>query len=503
MHTANVSGREKREPRHGLLSLSLKVRPYFGALLSQCYSLAAVALCTWVAFRLRFNAASIGFLYLVVVVVSAVHGGSRQATVTSIAGVICLDYFFFPPILTFNIDDPRDWLALGSFEVTALIISRLSHRAQVQATQAIAGRQDSERLYQISQRILVLDRSRDPSTSITSLIREVFGLSAVVLFDALSATTHASGNSSPDIEQRARNAYFRNSDEFDIDANTWFCALRLATRPVGGLALCGCNLRRLVAAAIASLSAVALERARSFEKECHAEAARQIEQLRTAVLDALAHEFKTPLTVISTASSGLLAAGGLSDAQAELIALIDDQGKGLNDLANRLLRAAQLDGAEFQPKRERLLLSNVVNDTIETLEEHQCRGRFRISIPDHENPILADRKLIQTALAQLIDNAIKYSDPGSPIDVELVVADSEAIVTVRDRGLVISPADRERIFERFYRAAGDEQRPAGTGLGLSIVRRIVDAHRGRVWAESDPKGGTAFFLALPTAAEPR
>jgi two-component system sensor histidine kinase KdpD len=301
----------------------------------------------------------------------------------------------------------------------------------------------------------------------------------------------------------ARNAYYRDKEEFDPDTNVWSCPLRVGSRPVGGLTLCGGKLTPLIASAIASLCAIALERARSFEKETRAEAARQIERLRTAVLDALAHEIKTPLTVIMTASSGLLAASGLAGLQTELVTLIDDQAKELNELTSRLLGAARLDGADFEPQREPLLLSDLVKDTLETVDEPQCRPRFRVSIPDHEPPVWADWKLIKTALAQIIDNAAKYSDPGSPIAIEVDAGKGEVIVTVRDQGLIIAPADRDRIFERFYRGAGSERRTAGTGLGLSIVRKILDAHQGRVWVESGPEHGTAFSLALPVANEQR
>lgn len=482
------------------LSLPFTGRARLRTLLSYCCSLAAVVVCTWFAFHLRFNVASAGFLYLIVVVVAAVYGGFWQATVASVVAVNCLNYFFIPPTLTFSVGDAKNWVALGAFEFTALVVSRLSHRAQMRAAEAIAERHDSERLYQLSQRILLLDRSGDPGALIPSLFRDVFGFSGVVLFDALSATTHITGDSLPEAEQRARRAYYSDSAEFDANTNTWFCAVRLGARPVGGLALCGRKLTPLVATALASLSAITIERARSLEKEYHAEAARQVEQLRTAVLDALAHEVKTPLTVISTASSGLLAAGGLSEAQLELVTLILDQGKELTDLADRLLGAARLDRAEFKPRREPLLLSGLVKDVVECVEDQQSRRRFRISFPDDETAVSADRRLIERALAQLIDNAIKYSVPGSPIDIKLAVADSEVIVTVRDRGLLIAPAERERIFERFYRAPGTEQRPTGTGLGLSIVRRIVGAHGGRVWAESDLEHGTAFSLTLPAAA---
>jgi two-component system sensor histidine kinase KdpD len=316
------------------------------------------------------------------------------------------------------------------------------------------------------------------------------------LFDAVSTNTYLSGTIPPTVEEQTRGAYFQNSDTFDSDSNTWFCVLRIGVRPVGGLALYDCKMTPLVATALASLSAIAMERARSQEQEYRAEAARQSEQLRTAVLDALAHEFKTPLTTILAASSGLLAAGGLSDNQTELITLVDEQARNLNELASRLLGTAKLDRPDFRPHLEAAVLSELVNAAIRSIDG-QYRGRFHVMVRAQESPVRADRKLIATALVQLFDNAIKYSVPGSAIDIWIGESQAEVTLGVRNRGLIIAPADRERIFERFFRAAGTEQRPPGTGLGLSIVKRIADVHEGRVWVESKEDSGTTFFLTLP------
>jgi two-component system, OmpR family, sensor histidine kinase KdpD len=462
-------------------------------------ALAGMAVCTWLAFHAGLNLATAGFLYLVFVVLAAVYGGFWEATVTSIMAALCLDYLFTQPLFKFTIADPRNWVALGAFEFTALVVSELSHQAQLRAAEAIRERRDTERLYQTARRVLLLDRSLEPGPWIPSLICETFGIPGVVLFDAVSASTHVSGNVPADAEERVRNACYSNSDTYDSDRQAWFCALRLGARPVGGLGLCGCKLSPLVATALASLSAIALERRRSFEREFHAEAAREAERLRTAVLDALAHAFKTPLATIRTASSGLLAAGALSATQAELIVLIDEEAGELNSLASHLLGAAKLDGADVKPKREPLLLSTLVNPAIEILKEPSADRRFRLSVPRRETPAMADRKLIVTALAQILENALKYSVPESPINVVITAKDSEVTLSVQNEGKAIAPADRERIFERFYRGSGAEQRPAGTGLGLSIVKRIVEAHRGRVWTESDAGGGTIFSIALPAA----
>jgi two-component system, OmpR family, sensor histidine kinase KdpD len=468
-----------------------------GGLRVLCACLAGMAICTWLAYHAGLNLASGGFLYLIFVVLTAVYAGFWEATIASVIAVSCLDYFFIQPPFTFTVSDPRNWVALGAFEFTALVVSRLSHQAQVEAGEAVRERRDTERLYQTSRRLLLLDRSREPGPWIPSVICEIFGIPGVVLFDAISAGTYMTGNVPAEGEERTRNAYFSNSDSFDRARQAWYCVLRLGARPVGGLGLCGCTLSPLIATALASLSALALERRRSFEREFHAEAAREAEQLRTAVLDALAHEFKTPLATILTASSGLLAAGGLSPSQAELVGLVDEEAGELNDLASRLLRAARLDSTDFKPQCEMLLLSSLIDPVIQTLKEPSAAARFSFSFTHEEVPVMADRKLMMTALAQILENAVKYSVPESPVNIAITVKGAEVLLSVQSQGQAIPPADRERIFERFYRGSGAGQRPAGTGLGLSIVKRIVEAHRGRVWAEGDADGRTTLSVALP------
>jgi len=438
----------------------------------------------------------------VFVVLAAVYGGFWQATLISVISVACLDYFFNEPIFSFSVDRISNWVELGAFEFTALIISQLSNRAQFRALEAESERRDTARLYQTARRILLLDCSGDPGNPVTSLIREAFDLQSVVLFDAVSGSLYTSSAAPLGVDQRTilkqtKDAYLLDSDSFLTAEKTWLCVLRLGVRPVGALALCGTEMTNLTAAALASLSAIALERARTLEKQNCAEAARQAEQLRTAVLDALAHKFKTPLTVIRTASSGLPAAGELSGLQTDLVSLIDQEARKLSELAYRLLGAPNLDSTEFAPQPEPLLLSRLMTAAVQELEQEADRDRFEVSAPIREPPVFADRELILTALAQLVDNALKYSLPGSPIEVGFNVKETAVILTVRSKGLVVAPADRERVFERFYRAPGAQQCSAGTGLGLSIVKTIAADHHGHVWAEGEPDYGTSFSLSLP------
>src|SRR5271154_2313235 len=454
--------------------------------------------CTWVSFRLGQNLASAGFLYLVFVVLAAVYGGLWQATLISVLSVACLDYFFDEPIFSFSVDRISNWVELGAFEFTALFVTYPSNRAQLRAREADAERRDAARLYQTARRILLLDCSGHPGHPVTALIRETFELRGVVLFDGFSGTFYGTGECGPGVDQRARDTYLLDSDVFSPEERIWFCVLRLGVRPVGALALCETEVTQLTAIALASLCAIALERVRTLEKQNHAEAARQAEQLRTAVLDALAHKFKTPLTVIRTASSGVPAAGPLSELQTELVSLIDQEAKKLNDLASRLLGAPHLDSPEFAPQPEPLLLSRLMRAAIQELEQQPDRDRFQVATPEPEPPVFADRELILTALAQLVDNALKYSLPDSPVEVWFTLKENAVILVMRSQGLVVAPGDRERIFERFYRAPGAQRCAVGTGLGLSIVKTIATDHRGRVWAEGEPDYGTSFSLSLPT-----
>jgi two-component system sensor histidine kinase KdpD len=484
---------------NALRSVGLKCVPLVPGFLS----LAGVLACTWISFHLGQNLASVGFLYLVFVILAAVYGGFWQATMISVVSVACLDYFFNAPIFSFSVDRLSNWVELAAFEFTALVISRLSNRASLRAMEAIAERRDAARLYQTARRILLFDSRDDAGNLVSSLIREIFELRTVVLFDALSASEYESGAPTPHIHQQTRAAHVLNSDIYDPEEKIWFCVLRLGVRPVGALSLCGTDMGELTATALSSLAAIALERARTIEKQSHAEAARQAEQLRTAVLDALAHKFKTPLTVIRTASSGLPAAGELSELQTELISLIDQEAKKLNVLASRLLGAPTLDSTEFAPQPEPLLLSRLIKVAIQELEQRADRNRFQVSVPAQEPPVFADRELILTALAQLVENALKYSLPASSIEVGLDVRKTTVVLIIRSKGLVVAAADRERIFERFYRAPGAQDRSSGTGLGLSIVKTIATDHHGHVWAEGEPDYGTRFSFSLPIVGAPR
>ena len=181
-------------------------------------SLTGVCLCTWISFGLGLNLGAVGFLYLVFVVLVAVYGGFWQATLISVIAVACLDFFFDDPIFSFSVGRLSNWVALAAFEFTALVISRLSNRARLRELEAIAERGEAEQLYQTSRRILLLNSRGDLGQLLVSLIRELYNLRAVVLYDALSAGVYESGNPPADMALRTRDAYILDRNKFSCHA---------------------------------------------------------------------------------------------------------------------------------------------------------------------------------------------------------------------------------------------------------------------------------------------
>jgi two-component system, OmpR family, sensor histidine kinase KdpD len=451
------------------------------------------------AFQLHFGMAVTAFVFFLIIVITALRLGFLEASITSVLAVACLDYFFTLPLFSFR-TDAAGWTALVSFECAALVVSRLSAQVQLQARIANEQSNNMERLYELARNILLVDRHEPVGPQIARFIQQAIQVDAVALFDPSPAHVYSAGSPGSGLEENARNAWVMDKNVDDAEGHTWSRVLRLGHKGIGSIALRATHMTPIVADAIASIAAIAMERSRSLEKETRAEAARHSEQLRTAVLDALAHAFKTPLTTIMAASSGLLETGSLNPREAELVALIEGQSVVLNDLATRLLQTARLEGAAMHLRPEERTLGDLIEEDVIGPFELQFDGRsVQVQLQPADIPVAGDCGLIATALRQLVDNAIKYSDPGSEITISGKTLNTDLVISLHNQGPAISPEDRERIFERFYRSPGTAHRAAGTGLGLSITRKIAEAHLGKVWVDSD-ETGTTFFFSLPRRA---
>ncbi|MFZ1087540.1 MAG: ATP-binding protein [Terracidiphilus sp.] len=468
--------------------------------LAQCLTAsAALALLTYGGFVLQINLLTISFLYLLIVVAVSSRFGFWQATFASILAVLLLDYFFEPPLFSFEVANSGIFVALVTFEVTALTISRFHGRGMREAKEAAINRAEMEKLYELSRSSLLLDLRQPQGPQLAVLIHRIFNARAVALFDVNMSRQDRMGEWEAGEEDLARECYLRDASQDDASTQTWQRMLRAGTKPVGALVVRG-EISPLVVDALASLSAIAMDRHQWFDKEERTETAKKDEQLRAAVMDALAHELKTPLTAVQTASSGLLELGGLTEPQRDLVTLIDGEAVRLNKLCTQLLKAAKLEAKQAGLQTVDIKVIDLVHEVLASHPADAERNSIRVVVEDSSMTVRADRELLAMILTQYIDNALKYSAVGTPIEIDARAGHNEVTFSVRNFGSVIRIEDRERIFERFYRSSEFKNAVDGTGIGLSVVRKAAEAHHGHVWVISDNQEGTTFYFSLPMEA---
>ena len=449
-----------------------------------------------IAFRFHLNLSSATSVHLFLVVSIALRWGFVEASFASIVSVACLDYFFTDPLFEFYISDSHDWVALITFEAAALLVSKLSIRVGIFAREAERQQARVQMLYEISQQFLLIDPMKDVDRNLTLLLQRAVNARGVALWNSYDMRLSRSGDCGLDVEE-VRAVYLAELSDDDESCGISRRTLRSGTKAIGAVVVYHHLLDAKSVDALAALSAIAIERARSFTTESRAEAARLSEQLRSAILDGLAHAFKSPLTTIRASSSGLLEMGTLSGTEQRLVMLIDKQATQLTDLSNHLLTTAKLESGNLKLHREPIDLGEL----LETLRESEAQDSA--GLPARKAPVqrgvfvAADRRLLSMALSQLLDNAHKYGKADSFPQMSLEEGDHETVILVTNEGSFIPPNERDKVFRRFYRCASSAKTVAGSGIGLSVVRRIAEAHQGRAWVESDPATGTTFAIALP------
>jgi two-component system sensor histidine kinase KdpD len=479
-----------------IVSRWIESRRSFRVLWQSLIAWAGIALLTYGAFVLQSNLITISSLYLLVVVAIASLCGLWQASFASLIAVACLDYFFMPPLFRFNITDHQDWVALLTFEATALVISRLSAKELRSARDAAFHRLWMGQLYELSRNSLCMDLHEPPGPQLVVLIQRIFEARAVALFDKNLGRQDSVGEWGGDVQNLSAELSLLDREHDDRESETSKRVLQASSGPVGTLVVRG-KLSPVVVDALASLAAIAMDRHQSFEKEEKADAARKGEQLRSAVMDALGHEFKTPLTTVQTASSGLLELGGLTEMQRELAKLIEGEAIRLSELCTRLLTTAKLEAKQVGLCTSEVNVRELVCEVLANRRPDERIERIEVSLDDPSLVVWGDRGLLAMILTQYIDNALKYSTPGTPIKIAVQVSHSEVIISVHNVGSTIRIEDRERVFDRFYRAEDFRESVPGTGIGLSVARKAAEAHHGHVWVVSDEKEGTTFFVSLP------
>lgn len=458
----------------------------------------AVAAATLVLTRLHgVNPTTAALTYVVVILLVATAWGIRESTVASVTAVLCFNFFFLPPFSTLTIADPQNWIAFSAFFVTAVVASQLSGWARQRNIDALRRQRDLERLHAFSRSLLLSEGSDPPEVAIARRIADAFQIPAVAVYDRRTDRAGFGGaEDMADVHVHLGDVTRQAVPHRGVDGSL-VIPITLGGAPTGALAILAPDFDEALLQSIANLAAIGLERARSQEAAARGEAARQSGELRAAVLDALAHEFKTPLTSALAAASDLAASASLSAQHQELVSILDEALERLRSLVTDAVRTLRVDAGEFVVRRERHGVAEVVAAAVARVTA-RLDGRPVVTRVPPALTVEASRDLVELALVHLVDNAAKYSPPGSVIHIDAVDrSDLDAItIAVTNTGTPLGEAEQHRVFERFYRGTGAKNIP-GTGLGLAIVRRIAEAHGGTITVESSQAAGTTFTLSLP------
>jgi two-component system sensor histidine kinase KdpD len=481
----------------------MRVRPVV-FILRLAASFVVVAAITAVCSRvIPVNATTAGFAYLLGILAIAATWGLVESVAASVVAMLCFNFYFLPPVGMFTIADPQNWVALFAFLATALVASHLSDREKKQADDAMGRQQETEQLYALSRAILLTDPAQPVGSQAARHISEIFDCPGVALYDAKTAEVFRGGPEDlVDVEGKLKQVAVQGTNL--VEPPLFIAAILLGGRSVGSLALKGSSLSDGALQALLNLVAIALERVRTEEAANRADAARQSEEFKSTLLDAIAHEFKTPLTSIKAASTSLLSeTPPLPPQLRELAAIIDEETDRMNQLVTEAVRISQIDAGKIRLEREPVDVAALLAKVAGHFESQAAGRSFRIDAAADLPGILADPELLSLALRQLIDNALKYSPPASPIQVTARVEGDRVVVRVHDRGPGIPERERDRIFEKFYRRGGARDSVPGTGLGLYIAREILRTHGGDLWIEGEPGEGSEFCAALPLRKESR
>ncbi len=458
----------------------------------------AIILITSVCYRLHFNAATVVLLYLLAIVWQSLVGGFALAAAVALMAGLLLDFFFLPPLLSLRIADPLNVLALLVFVAIAVVITRLVSQLRAEADRARRRSNNLEQLYVLARQLLFTQPDQLDLARLVTFIHENFAASEVCLYTAENGEQQIAGAGHSNLRERTQRAYILNADGDDKALDVVVRCLRVGKTLIGAIGFEALPDSEWVAAPLTLFVAAAIEQAHAFQKASHEIAAAQAEVFRTAILDALGHEFKTPLATIIAVAGGMRESKTLGPEEAEMAGMIEQEATRLSSLAGRLLRMAGLDREELKPRMRSTSILALVNGIVGryTTPPHDRRVSVNSSSPLAQ--AMVDRELLDLAVTQLLDNAFKYSLPGSAVTVEIADDRDFVSVCVRNEGSSIAPQEQERIFERFYRGADVRKMVSGAGLGLYVARKIAVAHGGRLYLENrHSPGAVVFCLQLP------
>jgi len=450
---------------------------------------------------IRVNPTTAALTFLIGVLIVSTTWGLRRAIFMAVIATLAFNYYFLPPVGALTIADPQNWVALFAFLVTAIIASQLAERARREAQSANERRGEAERLYKFSQQLLASENVAELLNAIPMYIVESFGVKAAAISLSSRADVYRSSASTDVLDRHdLRLVAMRGEPKFEPERRIIFMPLRMGLRVVGSMGLSGAQLSRETLESMSSLIAIATERAGAVEKLGKAEAARESEQLRSALLDSVTHEVRTPLTGIKASVTSLLSNPNLDGAQRqELLTVINEESDRLNHLVGEAAEMAQLDAHKVELKLGQHQIQEAVEDAIEKSKNVLAKYSVNVLLPQNLPPVRIDVDRISEVVAQLLENAAKYSPPNSPINIRGEVKDQKVMTSIADRGPGIDDFEQSLIFEKFYRGRNQRLQVQGTGMGLAIAKAIVEAHGGEIGVTSQMGHGSVFYFTVPVA----
>ena len=449
------------------------------------------------------NPTTVALTFLLLVLLLAAYWGLRYSVFLAVLATLAFNYYFLPPVGTFTIADPQNWVALFAFLVTAGIASQLAESARRQTADANQRRRDVERLYSFSQRLLATDNVAELLNLIPAYVRDGFGGKTSAMYLLSSQQEYRTDPQDTGINRRdLEMVSSRGEPVIDSRRIVCFTPLRLGTRVTGAVAIAGVTLSRSTLEALGSMIAIAIERAGAIEKLGQTEAARQSENLRAVLLDSVTHELRTPLTGIKAAVTGLLSDYHLDETQRkDLLTVINEEADRLDRLVAEATEMAQLDAHKVELQLQSVAISAVIDSALAESRALLGLHPVELRIPPSLPTVRIDPDRIGEVLKQLLENAAKYSAPDAPITITAEQRDQRLNVSVTDCGPGIDDFEQALIFEKFYRGRDERSRVQGTGMGLAIAKAIVEAHNGAIGVTSQLGRGSVFWFELPMSGD--
>lgn len=447
---------------------------------------------------LNATSTTAGMVFLVLVVWSATQAGIRLSLYIAALCALSFDYYFLPPYRTLRLEGAQAWIAMFCFLVSCLVVSRVAEQARQKTRQAKQRQADVERLYALSQEMMLQD-AQGLIRELPRLIDRIFALEDVVLFVAGPDKFYASHSGTPEELRTAMQAMVQGGNTVNtLEAGYQLMPLMQGLRPVGSLAWRPPHLSLEIAAAVSAQVAIALARSIAIDASRRIAAARESERLRTALIDSLTHELRTPLTSIRAASTTLLEAGGLDEAgRLDMAKIIDEESSRLDLLIGEAVEMAEIDAGALEmhlaPQHPLALLEHAVEESRKALATH----KVIIQVEEPNQPAWFDAHLLGRVLRHLLENAASHTQPESHIALSSRRIGDRLEFCVADDGPGINALDLPLIFDRFYRGKQGQGKRRGSGMGLAIARSLLKVHGGGIDASSTPGKGATFRIWVP------